>query len=74
MDKDVPTHTAFLSLWSFWTRVAQEPREACGNTRLPQPLEPGARAKPPTTPATPSEVTHLESQGALGRLWGQREK
>lgn len=36
MDQEALTHTAFLSLWSFWTRVAREPRDACGDTRIPQ--------------------------------------
>lgn len=32
----------------------------------------GARTGEPTPPAPLSEVTHLESQGALDLLWGQR--
>lgn len=75
MEKAILTHVAFLSLWSFRTWVAQEPRDTCGYNKNTSALYSswnlGARTKEPAVPATSSEVTHLESQGALDLL---REK
>lgn len=75
MEKAALTHTAFLSLWSFWTWVAQEPRDACGHTTTPEPcfpLEPGSQGQAARNTSMPSEVTYLESPGAPDLLWGQR--
>lgn len=75
MEKAILTHVAFLSFRSFWTWVAQDPRDTCrynkNTSALYSSWNRGAGTKEPAIPATPSEVTHLESQGALALL---REK
>lgn len=68
----VLTNAALLSLRSFWTWLSQEPRDTCRYMKIPpRTWDPGPSSPPP---AVPSEITHLESQGAPDLLRDRDKK